>query len=66
MCFCLRGLDAKDKMRDMATHSRLRAHGLIRDSYLIHRYHIDLVKNCNGEPWMDFLERFESMMGREH
>ena len=40
MCFCLRGLDAKDKMRDMATHSRLRAHGLIRDN----RYHIDLVK----------------------
>ena len=40
MCSCLRGLDAEDKMRDMAAHSRLRAHGLIRDN----RYHVDLVK----------------------
>ena len=46
MCFCLRGLDAEGKMRGMAAHSRLRAHGLIKDngSYLIHRCHIDLVK----------------------
>ena len=40
MCSCLRGLDAEDKMRGMAAHSRLRAHGLIRDN----RYHVDLVK----------------------
>ena len=46
MCSCLRGLDAEDEMRGMAARSRLRAHGLIRDigSYLLHRYHIDLVK----------------------
>ena len=68
MCSCLRGLDAEDKMRGMAAHSRLRAHGLIRDngSYLMHRYHIVWLKNGdNSKPWMDLMERFESMMGRE-
>ena len=56
-------------MRGMAAHSRLRAHGLIKDngSYLICIIGIILIglKNGDGKPWMDLLERFESMMGRE-